>query len=388
MSPRNWLPGDPVPKFTARASNSPRFHFDSTAGRYIVLTFFGSASIAKYRKVVAHIAERRALFDDERAAWFGVSIDPQDEALPRVQQIVPGIRFFWDFDRAISRLYDAIADDGPPEAGIKYRAFTLLLDPMLRVLAFIPILEAEQHNRDFDAIMAALPPIEQHAGVPMHAPVLIVPRVFEPGFCRELIALYEKQGGSDSGFMREVDGKTVGMLDDRFKKRKDFNFDHGAEFEALRQSIRDRVTRRLVPEIAKAFQFKATRMERYVIACYESESGGFFRAHRDNTTKGTAHRRFACTLNLNTGDYDGGELRFAEFGARTYRAPLGGAVVFSCSLLHEATPVVKGRRYAFLPFLYDEAAAKVREENLGFIAPEVVDANKVGAETAQDVAAE
>ena len=29
--------------------------------------------------------------------------------------------------------------------------------------------------------------------------------------------------------------------------------------------------------------------------------------------------------------------------------------MFSCSLLHEATRVTRGRRYAFLPFLYDAA---------------------------------
>lgn len=35
------------------------------------------------------------------------------------------------------------------------------------------------------------------------------------------------------------------------------------------------------------------------------------------------------------------------------------AVVFSCSLLHEATPVTQGLRYCYLPFLYDDAAARV-----------------------------
>ena len=29
--------------------------------------------------------------------------------------------------------------------------------------------------------------------------------------------------------------------------------------------------------------------------------------------------------------------------------------------------VTRGRRYAFLPFVYDEAAAKIREENARFI---------------------
>jgi predicted 2-oxoglutarate/Fe(II)-dependent dioxygenase YbiX len=61
-------------------------------------------------------------------------------------------------------------------------------------------------------------------------------------------------------------------------------------------------------------------------------------------------------------------LRFPEFGSRLYAAPRGGAVVFSCSLLHEATPVTKGRRYMFLPFLYDEAARAVRDRNLNYVA--------------------
>ena len=43
--------------------------------------------------------------------------------------------------------------------------------------------------------------------------------------------------------------------------------------------------------------------------------------------------------------------------------PAGGAVVFSCSLLHEVSPMVRGKRYAFLPFLYDDAAAAIREAN-------------------------
>ena len=83
-----------------------------------------------------------------------------------------------------------------------------------------------------------------------------------------------------------------------------------------------------------------------------------FHPHRDNTTQGTAHRKFACSINLNA-DFDGGDLRFGEYGLTTYRPPVGGAVVFSCALMHEATRVSRGRRYAFLPFLFDEAGAAV-----------------------------
>jgi hypothetical protein len=41
--------------------------------------------------------------------------------------------------------------------------------------------------------------------------------------------------------------------------------------------------------------------------------------------------------------------------------------VFCCSLQHEATPVTKGRRYAFLPFLYDEAGQAIRDRNAAYL---------------------
>lgn len=103
-------------------------------------------------------------------------------------------------------------------------------------------------------------------------------------------------------------------------------------------------------------------MERYLVGCYSAEDKAHFNAHRDDTTKGTAHRRFAVSVNLDA-DFDGGEVSFPEYGRRGYK----GAVVFSCSLLHAVSTVTRGRRYAFLPFLYDDAAAKVREENLRFV---------------------
>jgi predicted 2-oxoglutarate/Fe(II)-dependent dioxygenase YbiX len=108
-------------------------------------------------------------------------------------------------------------------------------------------------------------------------------------------------------------------------------------------------------------------MERYIVCCYAAEDGGHFRAHRDNTTKGTAHRRFAVSVNLNE-DFDGGEVSFPEFGSRSFKPPRGGAVVFSCSLLHAVSRVTRGHRYAFLPFLYDDAAARLREANTQFLA--------------------
>jgi predicted 2-oxoglutarate/Fe(II)-dependent dioxygenase YbiX len=46
-------------------------------------------------------------------------------------------------------------------------------------------------------------------------------------------------------------------------------------------------------------------------------------------------------------------------------------VVFSCSLLHEVTAVTKGRRFVFLPFLYDESARRLREQNFQYLEEEL-----------------
>jgi hypothetical protein len=367
---KTWYVGDRIPAFFGKTSSNPKFHFDSMAGRYLIISLMGSASIEKNAAIISHISSYKDRLDDEFASYFIVSVDSNDQSTGRIKERLPGIRCFWDFDSHISQFLGAMENMARPGEPVNYYSSTLILDPNMRVLAHIPMLDVARHNKEFDRVFSSLPPVELHAGVQMHAPVLIVPRVFEPEFCQQLIEAYKENGGEDSGFMREIGGKTVGVMDHTFKRRKDFLFDSE---HPLAVGARRRFISKLIPEIKRAFEFQVTRMERYIVACYDDASQGFFRAHRDNTTKATAHRRFACTINLNAEEYEGGDLCFPEFGTRTYRAPTGGAVIFSCSLLHEALPVTKGTRYAFLPFFYDETAAKIREQNLEHLSKEVVD---------------
>src|SRR4029079_367402 len=72
------------------------------------------------------------------------------------------------------------------------------------------------------AYLRELPPVSHFAGFELPAPTLVVPDVFEPEFCRHLIRRYEQHGGEESGFMREVDGKTVAAHDPNHKRRKDY----------------------------------------------------------------------------------------------------------------------------------------------------------------------
>lgn len=330
---------DPAPWFTARSTVNPEFRFDAVGGRYLVLCFFGSAGHPASRRILDDIDQHRDRFNFTDALFLGVSTDPDDERLQRVRQVWPGIITFWDFDGAVSRLYDA---DQP---------FTVILNPALRTVAVMPFgMSPENHVPQLLRILEAELQVEPSAGF---APVLAIPGVFEPDFCRTLIGLYEQHGGRETGFMQDSAGQTVRVTDASFKRRSDYEITD----PNIMRAAQVRLHRRVVPEIAKAFQFHATRIERHIVVCYDAATGGHFRAHRDNTTRATAHRRFAVTINLNADEYAGGDLRFPEFGTRTYRATTGGAIVFSCALLHEATLVTHGRRYAFLPFLFGEAAA-------------------------------
>ena len=60
------------------------------------------------------VMARGDLFDDTRASFFGVTIDPADEA-GRVQARLPGYRYFWDTDGLVGKLYGALARDFQPD---------------------------------------------------------------------------------------------------------------------------------------------------------------------------------------------------------------------------------------------------------------------------------
>ena len=299
----------------------------------------------------------RDRFDDHRASFFGISIDPADESEGRIKDISPGVHFLWDFDQAVSRQCGALPREQPQNTTgpIPYRLFWLVVDQSLHVLAHFPISNADDGNEMVFTVLDSLPDPENFAGFEIPAPVLILPNVFEAGFCQKLISLYDVEGGNESGVMRNDAGN---IIDAAMKRRKDYIIND----QEIIRGIQIRLMRRVAPEIEKLFSMKITRMERYIVGCYAAEDGGHFRPHRDNGPGSTAHRRFAVSINLNA-DFDGGEVCFPEYNPRGYKAPPGWAVVFPCAILHKVLKVTRGRRYAFLPFVYDEEGARIRTAN-------------------------
>ncbi len=202
------------------------------------------------------------------------------------------------------------------------------------------------------ALFDALPVVEATS----QAPVLLVPDVFDPDLCVRLIDFWDNSEKSEDRVARS--GRGHQHSDSQIKRRTDVIVAEKELFGVLRR----RLGSRLVPEVRKAFQVPITNLEAIRIGCYEGHARGYFGRHRDNDTEFTAHRQFAVSLNLND-SYDGGQVQFPEYGRTLYRPPAGGAVVFSCSLLHEVFPVTAGRRFALFTFLFDAAGAE-RERKL------------------------
>jgi predicted 2-oxoglutarate/Fe(II)-dependent dioxygenase YbiX len=344
------VPGTLMPFFTLMPDASKPFVFGSLAGRFVVLSF-----LADTIDLASAFAPWFRLFDISTKYFVGLC--GTVSVLEAVQKFESADQsaFMADPENSVRRLY------GLPSSGI----YTLVLDPALRLLRIVKNQNADEHVQEVMNYTSQLIRTEPVGLATSTAPILILNNVFDADLVATLKSEYDRVGGALSGFMRTTaDGKTVEVTDYSHKVRRDVLI----QDDSLRARCRNAIQQSIVPAIHRAFQFQVTRMERYLIGCYDAESGdipgGHFNRHRDNTTRGTAHLRFAVSIGLNAEDYDGGNLRFPEFDQREYRPPTGGAVIFSCSLLHEVKAITRGRRMAFLPFLFDEAAEKTRQDNL------------------------
>ena len=237
---------------------------------------------------------------------------------------------------------------GRPASPGSTRPLAFLLDRNQRILAI-------SDTEDGDLARWALarwseePPSAPAAEIRCAAPVLTIPNVLSRADCRALIARWHEMGNAPGTVTSLVKGEQVDRVYETLKKRRD----HQLNDPAVLRPLLALIARRLGPELDKAFHYRAFKFDRVLIACYDAERGDYFRRHRDNQTPSTAGRRFALTLNLNSDEHEGGELIFPEYGDYRYKPETGAAVLFSCSLLHEALPVTAGRRFALLSFLRD-----------------------------------
>ncbi len=179
-----------------------------------------------------------------------------------------------------------------------------------------------------------------------HAPVIVIKNALTPEDCDRLIRIWHQPVPV---------WKTDGLLCDGHEAEKgDFKVQGAAPYKVLQYVIRDRqiqqyldtkLIRRIKPEVEKAFQTGFSKREDYRVAAYDAVAGDSLAAHRDNPTAKTRHRRFTVSVTLNAEEFEGGALRFREYGNQDYLVETGSAIIWSCALLHEVLPVTSGRRF-------------------------------------------
>ena len=173
------------------------------------------------------------------------------------------------------------------------------------------------------------------------APVLFVPRVLPFEQCESLMEFY----------------KGVNLFDPMTHVRKNIEVPPD-----IRVALEVHLFSRMPQQISKAFQFFFSYYGHLRLTC----QGAAIRApHRYNENTRSEHWRFAMSLSLND-DYEGGAVRFPEYGDALYRPARGTAMISSCALLHAATPVTKGHRIALEAFFWTEKDSLKAQTNQVF----------------------
>lgn len=341
MSGMHLTVGDRAPNFEyLDAAGSWKSLYSEATGGPLVLSILTGAGEDAARELDA-LAETAPPMLEAGAHIFviGGASGAEGDGLPDDVLRVP------DTDGRIATMY-----------GANDAVLTLVLDPNQRVTARLERDAATGAERARAAVEAA--PRAEGFAAPRHPPILSIPRTLSPEQCRRLIEDFDRQGGTEGGIYSLKGGEPVRRIDHSTKRRKDARISD----PALVEMVTNAMGTRIFPEVFRAFQAKLTRVEELKIVRYDSEVGGYFKPHRDNTMPSNAHRRFAITLNLNAEEFEGGHLRFPEYGGASYRPATGEAVVFSCTLMHEAMNVEKGVRYVLLCFLYDEEGERQRQD--------------------------
>jgi predicted 2-oxoglutarate/Fe(II)-dependent dioxygenase YbiX len=192
-----------------------------------------------------------------------------------------------------------------------------------------------------------------------HPPVLMVPDVLSPADCQRLMTVFAMQGNTYVDSAHGGQGQTQDYKMSIPDYGRNDRVDHWVINKDTSNFIAQRCGQRVIPEIKKAFQYQISKFERFRIGRYQaldSAEGlvGSAHGHRDDSELQVAHRRFACSVNLNAESFEGGGLIFPEYGGQEYSPRTGEALVFSSSLLHQVMPVTRGTRFVLLSFLFGD----------------------------------
>jgi predicted 2-oxoglutarate/Fe(II)-dependent dioxygenase YbiX/peroxiredoxin len=333
--------GDRAPNFVLPDQNGKfTMFYDEVRGRPVVLLLTGAFHPPILPSPLLAFEAAAEQFDSA-----GIDVFCITQAKPEAVKAMSTKLHVWaDAERKIGEAY--LNQLGAGEALSGGNVVALMLDANQRLLKMVTSKSGDM-AREVLEFYAARPAPAAAQVRKANAPVLVMPDLLDPPMCRALIEFFEKGNVQEGSVGSVLAGQEVERIHHERKKRLDCK----VEDPAMLRTLSNVIGRRVAPELGKAFNFQGFAFDRFVVCRYAADREDRFRTHRDNVSPETADRRFAMTLNLNGDEYEGGELVFPEYGPDRYKPGNGGAVIFGCSLLHEALPVTKGVRFALLTFL-------------------------------------
>jgi hypothetical protein len=302
------LAGDRIPEFILPDAES-RLHnfYDLVRGRPAVLVLaFNTARQEQWDEIKGY-ADIAAVLDSAGVDLFIVTNDGV-ESMAMVSKAIPAPAVWLADIRGVVNL--ALRSGGKLD---KSGLISLFLDSDQRVIA----LKGSQPGHAAWAL-GVLRGLSAEAPLALSAvaPVLILPRVLDEETCRRLLS-------------REGLSAMPAPIADP------------AEAEALSRLL----LRRIGPEVDRVFSFDDFHFESLALRQEEAAAGsGTLDRRRDNSDPETTGRSFALILDLQAGAYQGGGLRFPEYGPHLYRPATGAALVHAGGMLRELLPIESGRR--------------------------------------------
>jgi peroxiredoxin len=223
------------------------------AGKKLVVLFLADPRTSA---ASAHLREFAQLYDAQSpyCRIYGITATPPEVNRCALEETLP-FSLLSDVKGQVFRGLDI-------DPGARAALTVLIADEDCRILRIDRNADAADYAAGVLRFFQNLPKPEPRQ-LGHFAPILYIPKVFEPGFCEALIAFYEREGGAPSPSYVEEAGEPR-FLYGGSKVRHDCQISDAEMIAAITR----RISRRVLPGILKAFTRRVTGIEKFKIGCY------------------------------------------------------------------------------------------------------------------------
>lgn len=301
------LPGDRIPNFVLPDSAGElRWLYDLAQGRPALLVLVANSARQDQWDEIKSYADVAPALGNAKTDLIIVSNDGV-ESMAMVSKVIPPPAIWLaDIKGVINTTLRVGA--GLEASGV----VSFLLDADQRVVAH----KGPEPGHGAWALSAAKAlPAETGLVLGSVAPILILPRTLDRAACADLLARCAPSSAP------------VPLAD-----------------ASLAEKVSRLLLRRVGPEVDKVFSFDDFRFEALGLQQEEAGEAGVADRRRDNSDPEQTGRSFSLLLDLDAAAYEGGGVRFPEYGPHLYRPETGAALVHAGGLLRVTEPITAGRR--------------------------------------------